>query len=184
MTTVVYTGQRESLIRSDIEANISYEALWKKSGDIYLWSAGAVADFGLRNMEGQFYPFYHTQNRLAASLSLWGQLNIDLGSSSILITNARLGFLIGGGTAYETGQYASGSSAVLKQYDTYIRPQFEYETAPQGSVALKIGWNKTVSEKFSFTLSLSDNVKFLVTEPQYLKGKVRNILMLSFGCNF
>ena len=81
-------------------------------------------------------------------------------------------------------QLATSSSPAPLSFDDRLNAQFEYETVPRAGLALGCTYTRIFSEKLSAYVRLQDGLSALLTAPQYLDGRVRNVATLTVGCTF
>ena len=93
-------------------------------------------------------------------------------------------FAMGFGNPATDKKLASSSSPAPLSFDDRLRAQFEYETAPRAGLALGCTYTRIFSEKFAAYVRLQDGLNALLTAPQYLDGRMRNVATLTVGCTF
>ena len=182
-TRVEYSGQNHILDRHTASAAISY--VFHKDADGYLpaFSAGATISGRGRFQTTVLYPFYRNANCVTLDAEAFADRNIRKGAS-VFSLGAKLAFRDGWGNPKDDGSYASTSSSNLKSFDNYLFRQFEYDTALAAGAGLSFAYTRIISDKVAPYVKLSDSFSMLLAEPQYLGGRIRNVALITLGCNF
>jgi len=181
-TVVVYTGQSEILERGDVTAELSYSWFGNTEGYRPATVLGFTADAFYRDQTTTFYPSYRNHNYCRYSLAAnAGKSFFSSGNIFTLALDAV--FRSGFGTPKDDGSFAGGTTK-LKSFDFWLSRQFEYDTASRIGAGLSFTYTRVFKERLAAFVTLKDDFTSLIQEPQYLKGRTRNALLLTLGCNF
>ena len=181
-TVIEYHGQNETLSRSDLDARLDYAFRKGDSGYRPDWIFGASAAFFMRKENASIYPDYRDRHFLNVDLVLNAECNFKSASHCFTLGGS-LSYLQGWGEPKRDGSYSGGSSK-LKSFDDWLYRQFEYDTASRAGGGVSIAWIWLGAKRMAPYVKLSDTFLSLLSEPQYLGGRTRNVATLSIGCNF
>lgn len=182
-TTVEYHGQNETLTRSDYEARLAYTLENGLGGYCPDWVLGFSADAFLRDQSTVIYPDYRDHNFWNLALALSAERNFKHPSRCISVAAQAL-FATGAGNAKIDGSYTTEGASKLRSFDNWLERQFEYDTAQRAGAELSFTWTWLRSGRLAPYLKVSDRFLSLLSEPQYLGGRTRNVACISLGCNF
>ena len=182
-TQVEYTGQNHILDRTDLDAALDYRWYRDTEGTRPGSTLGLRGAFVSRRQTTTLYPFYRNHSFTQVSLELFGQKCWTRGANAFVLDLAATG-LAGFGTDKEDGSYAASTSSGLKSFDSYLGRYFEYKTAPRAGASAGFTFARRFKGGFEPYLKLSNSFLTLLSEPQYLGGRTRNVATLSIGCNF
>ncbi len=181
-TVVVYNGQNLTLTRNDLSGHLAYVLDCGVRGAVPDWSLSASGDASYQAKTCILFPVSRYQDVFRLNLKLSAVRNITRNHNRFT-GSADLLFGAGGGTPKNDTSLGSGTSKA-KSFDDYLNRQFEYETAPRAGLALGCTYTRIFSEKFSAYVRLQDGLTALLTAPQYLDGRMRNVATLTVGCTF
>ena len=179
---IVYLGQTRILARNDINATFSYSFFGDTGGYLPKWELKAAANTFCRLQSTTIYPFSRDWTSISVNISVAAGHNLVQGKN-IYSCHLSAGFFTGFGEPRADISDATGSSK-LKSFDSYSDLQFEYETASRSKVGLELKYTRLVPGRFVPYIKLSDSFDSLLSDPQYLDGKTRNIAAITLGCNF
>lgn len=182
-TRVEYTGQNHIMDCHSASAGLGY--VWYKDAGGFLpsFSAGASVDGRARFRSTILFPFYRNSSLVTVAVRAFAQKNIIKGKSVYSI-DASLDFRAGTGNPRGDGIYASSSGSSLISFDSYLDRQFEYDTAPAVGAGLGFTYTRRFSDKFAPYIKLTDGFSALVSVPQHLGGRFRNVALITVGCSF
>lgn len=182
-TRVEYSGQNHIFDRHLASATLSY--VWHKGVDGYLpeLSVGASVSGQGRFQTTVLYPFYRNADCVSLAAEAFADRNIRKGAS-VFSVGGRLDFRYGFGTPKDDGAYATTSGSSLRSFDNYLFRQFEYDTAPAAGAGLSFAYTRIISDKFAPYVKVSDSFSMLLSEPQHLSGRIRNIALITLGLSF
>lgn len=181
-TVIIYNGQNLTLSRNNLSARLAYVMDSGIRHGLPDWSFSATTDVAYRSQTCMQFPISRCQDIFRLNLSLSALRNITSGSNR-LTGSAEALFAAGGGTPKADSSLGSGTSKA-KSFDDYLNRQFEYETAPRAGLGLGFTYTRLFSEKFSAFVRLQDGLSALLTAPQYLDGRLRNVATVTVGCTF
>ena len=181
-TEITYQGQTRTLDRNDIDASLAYTMFKGVGGYLPQWEFDAAANTSCRFQSTLIYPFQRDWSSIRAGLSVKACRNIASGHS-IYSCALSTGFHTGFGNPRGDSSSASGSTT-LKSFDDYSNRQFEYETAARMGAGIELIYTRIISARFVPYAKISDSFVSLLSDPQYLDGKTRNVATVSLGCNF
>ena len=181
-TTVEYQGQNETLTRAEYETSLAYTLEKGVSGYRPDWVFGVSANAYLRDQHTVLYPEYRDQSYLNLTASLCAERSVRL-SSGCLSVGADLLFGAGTGNAKTDGSFSTGTSK-QKSFDDWLYRQFEFDTASRAGGGVSFAWTWLGARRVVPYVKVSDTFLILLSEPQYLQGRTRNVATLSIGCNF
>mgnify|MGYP003292056176 CR=1 FL=1 len=182
-TVVEYLGQNKILSRTDLAANLKYDAYLGTSGIRPSFVYGVNASLFSRDQMTTLYPSYRKHSRTRIGAGAYGRKNFPVKSGMISLS-AEASYLTGFGVAAEDGSFVPGASAKVVSFDTWMNRQFEYETAGRVGAGLELGYTFFFKKGMAAFVRVSDNFTRLLTEPQYLKSAQRNSLLIAVGLNF
>ncbi len=182
-TTVEYHGQNETLTRSDFEARLAYTLEKGLGGYRPEWVLCVSADAFLRDQRTAIYPDYRDHNYWNLTLALSAERNFKRSSDCISIAAQTL-FAAGAGNDKVDGSYSSEGASKLRSFDDWLFRQFEYDTASRVGAELSFTWTSLRPKRLAPYVKVSDRFVSLLSEPQYLGGRTRNVASLSLGINF
>ena len=184
VTYVEYTGKKFVTEKTVLDGTFSYRWFYGGNGQRPDLTVGADVTAYSKKQETEIYPFWrkHGFNRVDADV--FCSKDIRLGSKSVLKVEAHGLYRTGSGVDKEDGQYTAATSAVLKSFDMWLGPQYEYETASRAGGLLSLEWALALNKGVAPYVRVSDFYMTLLQEPQYLKGKTRNIASIAVGINF
>ena len=79
---------------------------------------------------------------------------------------------------------ASTSTTTLRSFDTYLDKDFEFDTATRAGARVALKFEKDINGHLAPYIIISDSFLSLLTEPEYLDGRTRNVALLTLGCSF
>ena len=182
-TRVEYYGRNHIMDSHRFDVSLGY--VWYKDAGGYLPSfvAGAAASGKGLLRKTELYPYYRNSSRLGISAEAYARKNVIRGKS-IFSAGAKGGFCAGFGERGKDGSYTSTSGTSLQSFDGYLNRQYEFDTAPRLSAELELAYTRRFTAKLAAFVKLSDGITVLTKAPQYLSGRVRNVALISLGCNF
>lgn len=184
VTQVEYTGQNHVMDKTSIDGTLGYRWFHDIRGQRPSLTVGADVDAFSKSQTTEMYPFYRDHGFTRIDADLFCSKDFYLGSKSILNAEVHGLFHTGFGVDKEDGQYAAGSSSILKSFDMWLAPQFEYETASRAGGVLSVSWIPILKGGIAPFVKISDSFVSLLEEPELLKGKTRNIASISVGISF
>ena len=182
-TVVNYTGQDVILQRTRVEGNLSYtfhKGVDRQGASLTL---GARLDGRMTAQTTTLFPFTRKQQVVACAADVYGSKRFQAGAVRL---TAELHALLGGGFGHpkEDSASASATSTTIKSYDDYLNQYFEYETALRAGARLGITLRLPLKSRWMPYLRLTEQYMSLLSAPQYLEGRGRNVALLAIGCNF
>ncbi len=180
-TTIEYHGQNQTLTRTDIGARLAYTYEKDRRGYLPDWTLRAEANALMSSKHTVIYPDYRDQSVLNLAAAVRASRNIKTRGNCFSVGTGLM-FVTGSGTPKADGSY--GGSSKAKSFDDWLNRQFEYETASRAGVSLDLGWAILSYKKLVPYLKISDSFVTLLSDPQYLDGRTRNVASVSLGCNF
>ena len=182
-TVVDYTGKNHILDRNMIDASLDYRWYRDITGYTPDFETGARADFKMLSQTTTLYPLFRKHAFWNVNLELFAKKTFQAFNGLLKAGVCAIGYA-GSGTKKEDGTYASTTSTSIKSFDSYLDKTFEYETAARAGAGLELTYTRIVSERWAPYVTLSDRFQSLLSEPQYLDGRTRNVAMLTLGCSF
>lgn len=182
-TIVEYLGKNRVLDRIDMSATLDYRWCSEASGPRPGLTLGAKAAYAGRMQTTSLFPLWRKHATHAVSLDLTGQKVWTDGTWSWIL-DAGLSGLLGFGTDKLDGTYGSGETPGLKSFDNYLGRYYEYKTLPRAGASLGFTAARRFGAGFEAFLRVSDAFDLLLSAPQYLAGRSRNLACITLGCNF
>jgi len=182
-TIVEYTGRNRVLNRMDLSAALDYRWYAEADGPRPGAMLGARIAYDGRMQTTTLYPVWRKHATHTLSLDLTGQKVWSNGTWSWIL-DAGLSALAGFGTPKADGQYDSSASSGLKSFDNYLGRYYEYKTLPRAGALLGFTAARRFAGKCEAYLRVSDSFTMLLSAPEYLAGRSRNLACISLGCNF
>ena len=170
---------------------------WKKrsaSADLR-WMAGidgdrASATVGLKGgwdsmkQTTTVYPFWHVHSIKHYNAELYFQKNVRALDNIFTLYASAFG-LMGQGKKKNDGTYMEGaSSTAIRTFDNYLDKHYEAETARRAGGSLAVTYTRLIGSSFAPWIKVSESFTTLLSNPEFLEGKTRNILTVSLGCTF
>lgn len=184
VTRVEYTGQNHVLDRMVIDGKLSYRWFHGVEGQRPNLTVGADLTVYSKNQTTEMYPFYRDHGFTRLDADVFCAKDLALGSKSLLKLEAHGLFHTGFGVDKEDGQYAAGTSKLIKSFDMWLGPQYEFETASRAGGLLAVEWIPRFGKAVTPYVRISDSFMTLFEEPAYLKGSTRNIASIAVGISF
>ena len=184
VTTVDYTGQNHVLDRTVIDGKLSYRWFHGMDGQRPNLTVGADVTAYSKTQTTEIYPFFRDHGFTRLDADVFCSKDFRLGSRNILNVAAHGLFHTGFGVDKEDGQYAAGTSKLIKSFDMWLGPQYEYETASRAGGLLSVEWVPVLKAAVTPYVRISDSFMTLFEEPVYLKGSTRNIASIAVGISF
>ena len=182
-TIVEYLGKNRVLDRMDMSAVLDYRWYAETSGPRPGLTLGAKAAYAGRMQTTSLFPLWRKHATHTVSLDLTGQKVWTDGIWS-WVMEAGLSGLLGFGTDKLDGTYGSGETPGLKSFDNYLGRYYEYKTLPRAGASLGFTAARRFGAGFEAFLRVSDAFEMLLSAPQYLAGRSRNLACITLGCNF
>ena len=182
-TIVEYLGKNRVLDRMDMSAVLDYRWYSEVSGPRPGLTLEAKAAYAGRMQTTSLFPLWRKNATHTVSLDLTGQKVWTDGTWSWIL-DAGLSGLLGFGTDKLDGTYGSGETPGLKSFDDYLGRYFEYKTLPRAGASLGFTAARRFGAGFEAFLRVSDAFDLLLSAPQYLAGRSRNLACITLGCNF
>ena len=182
-TSVEYTGRNRILDRMDLNASLDYRWYADAAGSRPGATLGVRIAYAGRMQTTTLYPAWRRHATHSLSLDLTGQKVWSDGTWSWIL-DAGLSGLAGFGTPGEDGSYNPGASTSLKSFDFYLGRYYEYRTLPRAGASLGFTAARRFGAGFEAYLRISDAFTMLLSEPQSLPGRSRNLACITLGCNF
>ena len=132
----------------------------------------------------EIYPFYRNQDFIRIDADVFVSKDIRLGSKSVLNVGAHGLYHTGSGTAKEDGMRAQATSSLIRSFDMWLDPQFEFDTASRAGGLASIEWIPVLKKAVTPYVRISDSFMRLLQEPVALKGKTRNVASVTVGIVF
>lgn len=130
------------------------------------------------------YPFWRVHVIQHINAELFCQKNFFAGDN-IFTIDAGGSYLFGRGTKKHDGSYVEGaSSSTLRSFDDYLDKHFEAQTAPRAKASLGLTFTRQINATVAPWIKVADSYTTLLSAPEFLEGKTRNILTVSIGCTF
>ena len=182
-TVVEYTGKSRILDRMDMNAAVDYRWYAEAAGSRPGATLGVRFAYAGRMQTTTLYPAWRKYATHTLSLDLTGQKVWSDGTWSWIL-DAGLSALAGFGTAKQDGTYDANASTSLKSFDYYSGRHYEFKTLPRAGASLGFTAARRVGAGFEAFLRISDAFTMLLSEPQSLPGRSRNLACVTLGCNF
>lgn len=183
VTTVEIYGTNALLARSDIKGSASYTFNHKVTGGRPASQLGIRADYFSRSQKVTSHPFFRNSSFTRIDATLFGEKSIISGLN-LFSFNAAASYHTGFGVAKADGSFSEGASSSMKSFDDYLYKQFEYDTASRVSGTLGIGYARALNDRFALSIGLKDTFMYMLSQPQYLAGRTRNMALISVGLTF
>ena len=90
----------------------------------------------------------------------------------------------GSGTKNEDYTIASSTSSKPAVQDTYLDRDYEYRVATGAVNRLIFKYMREFNKNIAGYVSLSGTADYLFSSPEYLPGRARSVLEITFGCVF
>lgn len=182
-TRVEYTSSNRILDSQQASLDLGYAYFKDTGGFLPAFSAGADVHGSASLKNVVLYPYYRNANLFTVSADAFARKNFFTGKSVFSLGLTAL-FRMGFGDPRQDGSYATTSGSNLISFDTYLNRQFEFDTAPTAGAGLEFAYTYVISEHIAPYIKLSDSFSSLLSEPQYLGGRIRNVALITLGCNF
>lgn len=182
-TIVDYISSNNILNRQDISASLDYRWYINAGGRRPGATVGAKAEYVSRNQLTSLYPVWRKHNYTSINAGLFGQKVFTSGVMSYVV-DADLFAATGFGLDKQDGVYVSGASSSLKSFDNYLGRYFEYKTKPRAGAGIGFTVARLFERGFEPYITVSDRFECLLSEPQFLAGRMRNLACITIGCNF
>lgn len=179
---VEYHGQNRTVDKNSFAGILTYSFHKDIRGFRPDWLFLARAYAGYKSINTVIYPDFRDQSFVQAAFTLDAERNIKRQQDCFTL-KVSTGFATGSGNAKTDGSYSGGSSKA-KSFDDWLYRQYEYDTAPRASFSLDFAWTILRYNKLAPYIKLSESFVTLLSEPQYLDGKTRNLAAITLGCNF
>ncbi len=183
VTRVEYTGKKFVMDRSVVDGTFSYRWFYGMKDQRPSLTVGADFTVSSKKQLTEIYPFYRNQDLTRFDADVFVTKDIPLGGKSILNIGAHGLYHIGSGTPKADGLYAEATSSVLKSFDLWLDPQFEYDTATRAGGLLSVEWLLTL-DKVTPYVRVSDTYTALMKNAVYMKGNNRNVASVTLGILF
>ena len=79
---------------------------------------------------------------------------------------------------------AQATSSLIRSFDMWLDPQFEFDTASRAGGLASIEWIPVLKKAVTPYVRISDSFMRLLQEPVALKGKTRNVASVTVGIVF
>ncbi len=181
-TRVEYTGVNHVMDRTVIDGKLGYRWFSGIKGERPKTTVGADASFYSKSQTTEIYPFYRDHGFTRIAADIFASHDFSAGKSLFtpeLHVLAHTGF----GTPKEDGAYANSSGSNLKSFDVWLNRQFEYETAMRAGAELALTWTMKI-RKANLYVKASDRFMTMLSAPEYLGGRYRNVAQVTVGCTF
>ncbi len=181
-TIVNYTGQKQTLSRTDIAASAAYTFFKGLCGYRPRFKAGGELEYAARNQHTTVTPFWRDNSCVSLGAAAFCEWNLTRGRN-IFSPGATLIFCTGSGNKASDGSYSGGTSTTIQSFDTYLNRQYEYLTASRAGAALSFTYTRLLRGGRALYVTASDRFVSLLSTPEYLGGGVRNAASLAIGIN-
>ena len=182
-TRVEYTGSNHILDSHQASLDLGYVYYKDTGAFLPAFSAGGDINGSASLKNVVLYPYYRNSNLFTVSADAFARKNIFMGKSVFSLGLNAL-FRMGFGDPKQDGSYATTSGSNLISFDDYLYRQFEFDTAPAAGAGLEFAYTYLISERIAPYIKLSDSFSTLLSAPQYLEGRIRNVALITLGCNF
>ena len=169
--------------RSVVDGTFSYRWFYGGNSQRPGFTFGTDVSIYSKKQLTEIYPFYRNQDITRIDADVFVSKDIHIGGKSILNIGAHGLFHTGNGTAKDDGMYAQATSSVLKSFDMWLDPQFEYDTATRAGGLLSVEWLLTL-DKVTPYVRVSDAYTALEKNAVYMKGNYRNVASVTLGILF
>ena len=183
VTVVEYTGQKYLTDRTILDGTFSYRWFYG-GGQRPDLTVGVDLSAYSKEDYTEIYPFHRNHGFTRFDADLFVSKDFHLGGKSVFNVEAHGLYRTGFGVEKEDGQFTAATSSVIKSFDQWLGPQFEYETASRAGGILSLSWIPAVKKPLTPYLKLSDSYVTLLQDPVHLKGRKRNIASVSVGIVF
>ena len=183
VTYVEYTGKRFNTERTVWEGSLGYRWFYGGSAQRPDLTVGADVTAYSKKQGTEIYPFYRNHGFTRIDADLFCSKDFHLGSKSILNVGVHGLYHTGFGTAKEDGLRAQATSSLIRSFDMWLNPQFEYDTASHAGCLVSVEWLLAL-DKVTPYVRLSDAYTTLLQDAVYLGGKTRNIASIAVGVVF
>ena len=183
VTQVEYTGKHFVTDRTVLDGTFSYRWFYGGSSQRPDFTLGADVSAYSKKQATEIYPFYRNHGFTRIDADVFCAKDFQTGSKSVLNVAAHGLYHTGSGVEKEDGLYTQATSSVIRSFDMWLGPQYEYDTASRAGGLLSIEWQLAL-DKVSPYVRVSDAYTKLLKEPVYLKGRTRNIASVSVGIVF
>lgn len=182
-TVVEYYSQEHIFDRTSVNASLSYDGWLDVSGAYPSMTFGASATIQYIDSRTVVYPLYRNHDHFTVDANAYAEKSF-FGNDGYFTLGGSTSFMTGSGTLAEDGELASVSSTTLRSFDDYMNMQYEYDTASRVSAALSFKYTRRIKAGMSAYVKLSDCFTFLLSQPEYLDGRMRNSARITVGCSF
>lgn len=180
---VEYGGKNEVLDRQDVNASVSYTGYAGTEGKLPVWEFGSAITLFNRTQTATVYPFCRDQDLLTYALDMNVYRNIIRGKNIYgLGLDVRL--RSGSGTKNEDYAIASSTSSRPAVQDTYLDRDYEYRVSTGAVNRLIFKYMREFNKNIAGYVSLAGTADYLFSSPEYLPGRARSVLEITFGCVF
>lgn len=183
VTKVEYTGKKSVMDRTVVDGKLSYRWFYGMKDQRPSLTVGADFTVSSKQQQTEIYPFYRNQKITRLDADIFASKDISLRGKSILNIGAHGLFHAGFGVAKEDGMYAQATSSVLKSFDMWLDPQFEYDTTPRAGILLSAEWLLCL-EKITPYVRVSNEYTTLFKNAVYMQGIYRNCANVTLGIYF
>ena len=184
ITTVEYTGQKSIFNSTELSADLGYSFIQGVNAIRPKAEYGADIHFYSRDQKTNLYPYWREHNHLNINANIHSKWNFKTGEKDLLSPYVCASFFTGAGEKAKDGAATTAKPKNLKSFDTWMDKQYEYDTAARAGASLAITYTRFVSGNLSVYLTASDNFITMLSEPEFLTGRTRNLAVLTIGCNF
>ena len=184
VTYVEYTGKRFNTEMTVLDGTLGYRWYYGGSGQRPDLTVGADVKAYSKRQGTEIYPFYRNQDLIRIDADVFVSKDIRLGSKSVLNVGVHGLYHTGSGTAKDDGMRAQATSSLIRSFDMWLDPQFEFDTASRAGGLASIEWIPVLKKAVTPYVRISDSFMRLLQEPVSLKGKTRNIASVTVGVVF
>lgn len=179
-TIIQYFGDKEVLERALVTERLYWQGWSGLDGYRADWEYGASLSGEFCSQAATIFPSTTQSDIFTIALEGGAKRNITIGGN-IITPELGLGFYIGGGNPQKESSVSSSSLIIAEEY---LNRDFEYKSIASLGGTASITFTRIIKDGLDAYIRLSDQYKQCLTQPQYLGGKYRNILMLTIGCTF
>ena len=180
---MLFRSKNEVLDRQDVNASVSYTGYAGTEGKLPVWEFGSAITLFNRTQTATVYPFCRDHDLLTYALDMNVYRNIIRGKNIYgLGLDVRL--RSGSGTKNEDYTIASSTSSKPAVQDTYLDRDYEYRVATGAVNRLIFKYMREFNKNIAGYVSLSGTADYLFSSPEYLPGRARSVLEITFGCVF
>ncbi len=183
VTRVEYNGKKLVTDRILLDAALNYRWFYGMKDQRPSLTVGADLSINSKEQLTEIYPFYRNQKLTRFDANVFVSKDIHLRGKSILNIGAHGLFHTGSGEPKHDGIYTDATSSVLKSFDLWLNPQYEYDTTPRAGCAVSAEWLLTM-DKVTPYVRVSNAYTALLKDAVYLKGKTRNVASVTLGIYF